>query len=196
MSMEQRLVCENRAVDWTPTAATRKAQLWEILDPVLYAAVKYPWNRSAVVGVPGDEKTDRDDILDKLLARLDNIKAFMKSQRMGGAPAVMPKRHRKGLDGFRVGVGHDSKVGFDREARRDLPRCPRCPTAGDGRKFHAWAECPLGGKRQPAGSAAAYCQPVEDCTQEVLIRIRILKMYGSVGDRWGWSPDNLEVRDF
>ncbi|KAK3284128.1 hypothetical protein CYMTET_8207 [Cymbomonas tetramitiformis] len=38
--MEQHLVRENRAEDWTPTAATRKAQLWESLDPAFYAAVK------------------------------------------------------------------------------------------------------------------------------------------------------------
>ncbi|KAK3234075.1 hypothetical protein CYMTET_55666 [Cymbomonas tetramitiformis] len=43
--MEQRLVRENRAENWTPTAATRKAQLWESLDPVFYAAVKVKFPR-------------------------------------------------------------------------------------------------------------------------------------------------------
>ncbi|KAK3273514.1 hypothetical protein CYMTET_5069 [Cymbomonas tetramitiformis] len=105
--MEQRLVRENHAEDWTPAAATRKAQLWESLDPVFYAAVKYAGGTpgtAAAVGVLGDEKTDRDDIIGRLLAKLEKIEAFIKTQRLGGAPAVLPKRNRKGLDGFRVGV--------------------------------------------------------------------------------------------
>ncbi|KAK3286936.1 hypothetical protein CYMTET_5528 [Cymbomonas tetramitiformis] len=171
MAMEQRLVREKRAADWTPTAATRKAQLWENLDPVFYTAVKYAGGTpgtAAAVGETGDEKTDRDDILEKLFARLDQIEAFIKTQRMGGAPAVLPKKTRKGLDGFRVGVGHDPRVGFDPGAKKALPRCPRCPTAGDGHRYHPWADCPLDGKRQSIGSTAAYYQPVEECTAEVL----------------------------
>ncbi|KAK3252876.1 hypothetical protein CYMTET_37837 [Cymbomonas tetramitiformis] len=72
----------------TPTAATRKAQLWaESLDPVFYAAVKYAGSTpgtAAAVGVPGDEKPDRDDILGRLLAKLEKIEAFIKTQRLGG----------------------------------------------------------------------------------------------------------------
>ncbi|KAK3262644.1 hypothetical protein CYMTET_28511 [Cymbomonas tetramitiformis] len=87
---------------------------------------------AAAVGVFGDDKADRDDIIKKLLSRLDKIGAFIISsnvpQRMGGEPAVLPsKRNRKGLDGFRVGVGHDPRVGFDPGAKKKaLPKCPRC----------------------------------------------------------------------
>ncbi|KAK3236909.1 hypothetical protein CYMTET_52978 [Cymbomonas tetramitiformis] len=113
--MEQRLVREKRAEDWTPTAATRKAQLWESLDPVFYSAVKvrYPrlqdlahvslaelsdlvssiyvsWEQyaggtpgtAAAVGVLGDEKPDRDDILGRLLAKLEKIRRIS-SRRKG-----------------------------------------------------------------------------------------------------------------
>ncbi|KAK3287661.1 hypothetical protein CYMTET_4843 [Cymbomonas tetramitiformis] len=89
-------------------AATRKAQLWENLDPQLwenldpafYAAVKYAGGNpgtAATVGVPGDEKPDRDDILGRLLAKLEKIGSFIKTQRLGGVPAVLPKRNRKRL---------------------------------------------------------------------------------------------------
>ncbi|KAK3267979.1 hypothetical protein CYMTET_23494 [Cymbomonas tetramitiformis] len=212
---EQRLVRENRAADWTPTAATRKAQLWENLDPVFCVAVKVncprlqdlhavsiaelsdlvasiyvSWEQyaggtpgtAAAVGVPGDDKTDRDDILEKLLSRLDKIEAFIKTQRMGGAPAILTKRNRKGLDGFRVGVGQDPRVGFDPGAKKASPKCPRCPTAGDGHRYHAWADCPLGGKRHPARSTMAYCQPVEECTTKVLLTLALSHVYQWAAD--------------
>ncbi|KAK3274999.1 hypothetical protein CYMTET_16850 [Cymbomonas tetramitiformis] len=139
---------------------------------------------AAAVGVLGDDKADRDGILEKLLSRLVKIEAFIKTQRMGGAPAVLPKkRNRKGLDGFRVGVSHDPRVGFDPGAKKALPRCPRCPTAGDEHRYdHAWADCPLGGKRHPAGSTAAYCQPVEDCTTEVLHTLALCQVYQAAAD--------------
>ncbi|KAK3285976.1 hypothetical protein CYMTET_6437 [Cymbomonas tetramitiformis] len=37
---------------------------------------------AAAVGVLGDDKTNRDDILEKLLSRLDKIEAFIKTRRM------------------------------------------------------------------------------------------------------------------
>ncbi|KAK3238095.1 hypothetical protein CYMTET_51866, partial [Cymbomonas tetramitiformis] len=188
LAMEQRLVRENRAADWTPTVATRKAQLWESLDPVFYTAVKVKYHRlqdlhavgiaelsdlvasiyvsweqyaggtpgtAAAVGVLGDDKTDlRDGILEKLLSRLDNIEAFIKTQRMaawGVHQRSFLRGSAMGLDGFRViGVSHDPRVGFDSGAKKALPKCPRYPTAGDGHRYHAWADCPLGGKRHPA----------------------------------------------
>ncbi|KAK3279517.1 hypothetical protein CYMTET_12612 [Cymbomonas tetramitiformis] len=120
-------------------------------------------------GAPGNEVQDRDDnTLRLLVQKLDKIEAFIKTRHMRGAQAVLPKRARKGLEGFCVSVGHDPKVGFDRDAKRALPKCPRCPMAGDGHKYNAWADCRLGGKQQPASSAAAYCQPVEEYTAEVL----------------------------
>ncbi|KAK3287015.1 hypothetical protein CYMTET_5453 [Cymbomonas tetramitiformis] len=153
----------------TPTAATRKAQLWESLGPVFYATVKAKYPRpqdlhafaggtpgtAAAVGVPGDEKADRDDILEKLLTRLDKIGAFIKTQRMVGAPAVLPKRNCKGLDGFRVGVGHDPRVGFD--------------PAGAKRAY-----CP--------SSTAAYCQPVAECTAEVLHTLALCQVSQTAAD--------------
>ncbi|KAK3241521.1 hypothetical protein CYMTET_48718 [Cymbomonas tetramitiformis] len=210
LAMEQRLVRENRAEDWSPTAATRKAQLWESLDPVFYAAVKVRYLRlqdvahvllaelsdlvfsiyvsweqyaggtpgtAATVGVLGDEKPDRDDILGRLLAKLEKIEAFIKTQRLGGAPAVLPKRNHKGLGGFRVGVGPDPRVGFNPGANKAIPKCPRCPTAGDGHKYHSWADCPLGGKNHPADSTAAYFQPVDDCTTEELHTLALCQVF-------------------
>ncbi|KAK3236910.1 hypothetical protein CYMTET_52979 [Cymbomonas tetramitiformis] len=130
----------------------------------------------------GDDRTDRDGILEKLLSRLGKIEAVIKTQRMGGAPAVLPKMNRKGLDGFRVGVSHDPRVGFDPGEKKALPKCPRCPTAGDGHRYHAWADCTLGGKRHPAGSTTAYCQPVEDCTTEVLHTLALCQVYQAAAD--------------
>ncbi|KAK3242749.1 hypothetical protein CYMTET_47567 [Cymbomonas tetramitiformis] len=165
LAKEQRLVRENRAVDLTPTSATRKAQLWESLDPTFYAAVKATRARPGTTSWGSCSRSDRD-----------KIEAYIKTQRLGGAPVVLPKRTRKGLDGFRGGVGHDPRVGFDPGAKKALPRFPRCPTAGDGHRYHAWADCPLGGKRQPAGSTAAYYQRVEECTSEVLHTMALCRL--------------------
>ncbi|KAK3247214.1 hypothetical protein CYMTET_43272 [Cymbomonas tetramitiformis] len=177
LAMEQRLVRENRATDWTPHGCyAQGAAVGEPSFPVFYAAVKvkYPrlqdlhaasiaepsdlvasiyvsWEQcaggtpgtAAAVGVPGDEKTDRDDILGKLRTRLDKIQAFIKTQPMGGAPAVLPKKNRKGLDGFRVFVGNDSRVGFDPGAKTTLPN-------------------------RLARHGGLLPRPVEECTAEVL----------------------------
>ncbi|KAK3263756.1 hypothetical protein CYMTET_27461 [Cymbomonas tetramitiformis] len=114
LAMEQRLARENRAEEWTPTAAT----------PAYAGGTP---GTAAAVGVLGDEKPDRDDILGKLLARLDKIEAFIKTQRLGGAAAAPPKRHHKGLDGFRVGTHTEPRVGFDPGAKRAIPKCPSKP---------------------------------------------------------------------
>ncbi|KAK3286211.1 hypothetical protein CYMTET_6213, partial [Cymbomonas tetramitiformis] len=75
------------------------------------------------VGVPGDEKPDRDDILGRLRAKLEKIEHFIKTQKLGVAPAVLPKRNRKGLDGFRVGVGPDPRVRFNPGAKKPVDEC-------------------------------------------------------------------------
>ncbi|KAK3233582.1 hypothetical protein CYMTET_56139 [Cymbomonas tetramitiformis] len=61
---------------------------------------------SAVVS-PGD------DIVARLFAKIERIENFIKSQRAGGAAAVLPSKTRKGLAGFRVGARPDPQVGFD-----------------------------------------------------------------------------------
>ncbi|KAK3256665.1 hypothetical protein CYMTET_34210 [Cymbomonas tetramitiformis] len=40
----------------------------------------------------------------------------------------------------------------------------------------------LGGKRHPAGSTAAYCQPVEDCTTKVLHTLALCRVYQAAAD--------------
>ncbi|KAK3259031.1 hypothetical protein CYMTET_31952 [Cymbomonas tetramitiformis] len=131
--------CDGR--HWTPTAARRKAQLWdETPDPRVLRGGGVPG--TAAVGTPGDEG-EGDDILRILIGKIDEIEACVKTQRMGGAPADLSKPHRKDLDGFRVGVGNDPK---------------------------------------PAGSAAAYCHPVEECTQEVLHTLALCQVYQSAAD--------------
>ncbi|KAK3246084.1 hypothetical protein CYMTET_44370 [Cymbomonas tetramitiformis] len=138
---------------------------------------------AAAVGVLGDEKPDRDDIYGRLLAKLEKIEHFIKTQKLGGAPAVLPKRNRKGLDGFRVGVGPDPRVGFNPGAKKAIPKCPRCPTAGDGHTYHSWADCTLGGKKHPADSStAAYCQPVDDCTTEELHTLALCQVFQAAAD--------------
>ncbi|KAK3272696.1 hypothetical protein CYMTET_19023 [Cymbomonas tetramitiformis] len=74
------------------------------------------------VGVLGDEKPDRDDILGKLLARLDKFEAFIKTRRLGG------------------------------------------------------------GKRQPADSTAAYCQPVEECTPEEVHTLALCQVFQATAE--------------
>ncbi|KAK3264584.1 hypothetical protein CYMTET_26687 [Cymbomonas tetramitiformis] len=137
LAEEQQLVRENRATDWTPTVLR------------LGGAA----GTAASAAVP-----PRNEILIKLFAKIDRIENFIKTQRTGGAAAILPKRTRKGLAGFRAGSHPDPHVGFDGKQRtKALPKCPRCPTAGDGHTYHSWFDCPLGGKRDEAGSMAAYC---------------------------------------
>ncbi|KAK3245054.1 hypothetical protein CYMTET_45359 [Cymbomonas tetramitiformis] len=123
---EQQLIGQNRAEDWTPTtAATRKQQLWESLDPDFYAAVRVHCE-------------DRP-----------HIENLTKTQRAGGAAAVLPNRTRKGLAGFRADSHTAPHVGLDGKQRKALPKCLCCPTAGDGHRYHSWFDCSaLGGKRQ------------------------------------------------
>ncbi|KAK3269779.1 hypothetical protein CYMTET_21794 [Cymbomonas tetramitiformis] len=98
---------------------------------------------AAAVRVPGDDKAGRDDdILEKPLSRLDKIEAFIKTQRMGGAPAVLPKRNRKGFDGFRVGVSHDRPACWLRPRREEgVAETPVVPHGGPyklGKVPKAW----------------------------------------------------------
>ncbi|KAK3236193.1 hypothetical protein CYMTET_53648 [Cymbomonas tetramitiformis] len=65
----------------------------------MQAAPLEPWLRWGCL--LGDDKADRDGILEKLLSRLDNIEAFIKTQRMGGVPDSC--RQRQGC--FRGGGG-------------------------------------------------------------------------------------------
>ncbi|KAK3245730.1 hypothetical protein CYMTET_44719, partial [Cymbomonas tetramitiformis] len=80
------------------------------------------------VGVPGDEKSDRDGILGRLLAKLEKIENFIKTQKLGGAPAVLPKRNREGLDGFRVGPVDECTM----EKLHTLAMCQVFQAAADG----------------------------------------------------------------
>ncbi|KAK3281571.1 hypothetical protein CYMTET_10639 [Cymbomonas tetramitiformis] len=109
-----------------------------------------------------------DEVLIKLIAKIDRIENFIETHRTGG---LLPCR--KGLTGFRAGSHPDPHVGFDGKQRKAVPKCPRCPTAGDGHKYPSWFDCPLDGKREEAGSTVAYCQPVDDCTPEVLHTLAI-----------------------
>ncbi|KAK3239550.1 hypothetical protein CYMTET_50528 [Cymbomonas tetramitiformis] len=72
----------------------------------VFKIAKYPGGTpgiAAAVGVPGDEKTDRDDILEKLLARLDKIEAFVKTQRM-----VYQTAADNGMEAFTAAVEQHS----------------------------------------------------------------------------------------
>ncbi|KAK3246712.1 hypothetical protein CYMTET_43760 [Cymbomonas tetramitiformis] len=73
-------------------------------------------------------------------------------------------------------------VGFNPGERKAIPKCPRCPTAGDGHKYHAWADCPLGGKKYPSDSTAAYSQPVEDCSTEEMHTLALCQVFQSASD--------------
>ncbi|KAK3254418.1 hypothetical protein CYMTET_36365 [Cymbomonas tetramitiformis] len=157
------------AADWTPTAATRKHQLWESLDPDFYAAI-----RGGTAGTAASAAVSPgDDIISRLFAKIERLENFIKSQRQGGAPAMIPKRTRKGLAGFRVGAHPDPQVGFDTRQKKVIPKCPRYPTAGDGHTYHTivgrlpawWAEACGGhygcllptGSRLYTGGAAHSC---------------------------------------
>ncbi|KAK3273501.1 hypothetical protein CYMTET_18264 [Cymbomonas tetramitiformis] len=107
------------------------------------------WDRGTELAIGGDE------ILIKLIAKIDRIENFIKTQRTGGAAAILPKRARKGLAGFRAGSHPDPHVGFEGNQRKALPKCPRCPMADDGHKSRYGL--------LEAGSTAAYCQSVDDC---------------------------------
>ncbi|KAK3289702.1 hypothetical protein CYMTET_2831 [Cymbomonas tetramitiformis] len=140
-------------------AATRKAQIWESLEHVFYAAVKVKYPRL-------------QDLQAVSIAELSDLVARGSSTRF---IYVSREQYTGGTPGTAAAVGVPGDGKSDRD---DILLGARLPArldkieafiksqrmGGDGGKFHAWADCPLGGKRHPAGSAAAYCQPVEDCS--------------------------------
>ncbi|KAK3271913.1 hypothetical protein CYMTET_19761 [Cymbomonas tetramitiformis] len=124
-----------------------------------------------------------DELILKLFAKIERIENFVKShQRQGGAASLLPKRTRKGLSGYRIGSRPDPQVGFDARLKKAVPQCPRCPSVEGGHPFHTWDDCPLGGKAQTAGTTAAYCQPVVDCTPEVLHTLALCQVFQSAAD--------------
>ncbi|KAK3247293.1 hypothetical protein CYMTET_43202 [Cymbomonas tetramitiformis] len=94
-----------------------------------------------------------DDHILKLFAKIERIENFVKSQRQGSAASLLPKRTRKGLSSYRVGSRPDPQ-------------------------FHSLDDCPLGGKKHAAGTTAAYCKPVADCTPEVLHTVALCQSKG------------------
>ncbi|KAK3275464.1 hypothetical protein CYMTET_16407 [Cymbomonas tetramitiformis] len=78
----------------------------------------------------GGSATRRRDVLTRLIAKIDRIENFVKSQRGGGAAAILTSanRTRKGLAGFRAGSHPDPHVGFDgRSSARRFPSAPAAP---------------------------------------------------------------------
>ncbi|KAK3270018.1 hypothetical protein CYMTET_21563 [Cymbomonas tetramitiformis] len=118
----------------------------------------------------GAEGAADAEVIRRIFQKLDFVEAFIKMEikKKNGAtsPATVvadAKRKRGGLKGFRAGHTAQPAVGFDVATKRAKPLCPRCP----GGAYHGWLQCPLEGlKPENAGTAAAYCAPVELSPEE------------------------------
>ncbi|KAK3236497.1 hypothetical protein CYMTET_53384 [Cymbomonas tetramitiformis] len=83
---------------------------------------------AAAVGVPGDDKADRDDVLEKLLSRLDKIEASTKTQRMGAGNGVRRAPRRPLLPAG----GRQEE--YTSEVLHTLALCQVCQAAADSGK--------------------------------------------------------------
>eukprot|EP00854_Cymbomonas_tetramitiformis_P006450 gene6450-biopygen6492 len=167
LAKEQRLVRENRAADWTPTATTRKQQLWESLDPEFYAAIRVRYPR--LIDLQHVSLVELSDLVASVYVSWSSSQAEQGGTTGTAASAVVPPGDELILKLF-------AKI----ERIENFIKSPR--QGEGGHKFHEWDDCPLGGKKHAAGTTAAYCQPVADCTPEVLHTLALCQVFQSAAD--------------
>ncbi|KAK3279872.1 hypothetical protein CYMTET_12264, partial [Cymbomonas tetramitiformis] len=154
LATEHRLARENRALDWRPTEATRKQQLFDRLDPELNRMVldRYPMpSRTAGSGAAalatGDDIKHCDPALKAILDKIAVLEHFFRGGCKGPLTPAMKKAAmgpRNGLNGYRAGDLKKGRppVGFDK-AEIDARR----PTLQAAKH---------------TGTAAAFCCPLDE----------------------------------
>ncbi|KAK3241232.1 hypothetical protein CYMTET_48983 [Cymbomonas tetramitiformis] len=189
LAREQRLVRDNRAPDWQPTDETRKLSLYNRLDPIFYAAVKvrYPLavREKQTLGAGGKPSalitsSEYAVLLDEIAA----LKALVRDNRAVAVqrqqqPQPRGKQHPRG---HRVGVHAAPPVGFDRDNMKAKPLCHRCRKAGKGDAYHAYRDCPLGGRQHSSATAAAFCIPIEEEDAEGLHTLALVQVFQEAAD--------------
>ncbi|KAK3242087.1 hypothetical protein CYMTET_48204 [Cymbomonas tetramitiformis] len=119
-----------------------------------------------------------------LLEEIAALKALVQGNRTGAVqrqpqPQPRGKQHPRG---HRVGVHPAPSVGFDRESMKAKPLCHRCRKAGKGDAYHAYRDCPLGGRQHSSATAAAFCIPIEEEDAEGLHTLALVQVFQEAAD--------------
>ncbi|KAK3240760.1 hypothetical protein CYMTET_49421 [Cymbomonas tetramitiformis] len=62
------------------------------------------------------------------------------------------------------------------------PLCHRCRKAGKGDAYHAYRDCPLGGRQHSSATAAAFCIPIEEEDAEGLHTLALVQVFQEAAD--------------
>ncbi|KAK3242821.1 hypothetical protein CYMTET_47492 [Cymbomonas tetramitiformis] len=62
------------------------------------------------------------------------------------------------------------------------PLCHRCRKAGKGGAYHAYRDCPLGGRQHSSSTAAAFCIPIEEEDAEGLHTLALVQVFQEAAD--------------
>ncbi|KAK3252471.1 hypothetical protein CYMTET_38234 [Cymbomonas tetramitiformis] len=119
-----------------------------------------------------------------LLDEIAALKALVRDNRAGAVqrqqqPQPRGKQHPRG---HRVGVHAAPPVGFDRDNMKAKPLCHRCRKAGKGDAYHAYRDCPLGGRQHSSATAAAFCIPIEEEDAEGLHTLALVQVFQEAAD--------------
>ncbi|KAK3242209.1 hypothetical protein CYMTET_48080 [Cymbomonas tetramitiformis] len=191
LAREQRLVRDNRAPDWRPTDETRKRSLYNHIDPIFYAAVKvrYPLAGREKQALGAGEKPSALITSSEYAVLLDEIAALKALVYRAIVWARFNGNNSKsrGVSSIREAIGwvctrHRLTVGFDRDNMKAKPLCHRCRKAGKGDTYHAYRDCPLGGRQHSSSTAAAFCIPIEEEDAEGLHTLALVQVFQEAAD--------------
>ncbi|KAK3270698.1 hypothetical protein CYMTET_20919 [Cymbomonas tetramitiformis] len=189
LANEHRLVRENRAVDWQPTEATRRQQLFDRLDPDFYRAVvrdRYP--------LPADLLAVTFTMLAQLVTTIYTNWADAPHGEVVGTAAAIAA----------IGTAAAIPTGDNSEAKQLLKivvdelrvlehfiknqKCgglrPGCAASGaallqvrqgwQARGYNAYKNCPLGGDRP---GAHAFCCPTAENDEDEMRALALCHVY-------------------
>ncbi|KAK3269408.1 hypothetical protein CYMTET_22149 [Cymbomonas tetramitiformis] len=122
-----------------------------------------------------------------LLDEIAALKALVQGNRAGAAQRQQQQqpRGKQHPRGHRVGVHAAPPVGFDRDNMKAKPLCHRCRKAGKGLlpcTYHAYRDCPLGGRQHSSATAAAFCIPIEEEDAEGLHTLALVQVFQEAAD--------------
>ncbi|KAK3241206.1 hypothetical protein CYMTET_49012 [Cymbomonas tetramitiformis] len=119
-----------------------------------------------------------------LLDEIAALKALVQGNRAGAAQRQQQQqpRSKQHPRGHRVGVHAAPPVGFDRDNMKAKPLCHRCRKAGKGDTYHAYRDCPLGGRQHSSATAAAFCIPIEEEDAEGLHTLALVQVFQEAAD--------------
>ncbi|KAK3270510.1 hypothetical protein CYMTET_21094 [Cymbomonas tetramitiformis] len=128
----------------------------------------------------GDDSESRE-LLRMIVKKFQVLEHFIKNQKGGAAVLWAADSQRGGLARYRTGAerGAGSGVGvptaFDPQEKKAVPKCFRCSKQN---LFHAFRDCPLGGRKD----MAAYCCPLDGVEPEQVLSLALCQVFQDAAD--------------